>query len=64
MLATRFGAHALELVLRGEFGKMVAFRPPDVTSVPLERVVGRIRTVPLDFDVVRAARCLNISLGG
>ena len=63
MLATRFGAHAVELVRRRQFGSMVSFRPPDVTHVPLERVVGRTRTIPLDFDVIRAARALNISLG-
>jgi 6-phosphofructokinase 1 len=63
MLATRFGAHAMELVHREKFGHMVAFRPPDIVEVPLEKIVGRIRTVPLDFDVVRAARALNVSLG-
>ena len=62
-LATRFGAHAFELVRRRQFGCMVSFRPPDVTDVPLERVVGRTRTIPLDFDALRAARALNISLG-
>ena len=63
MLATRFGAHAMELVVQGKFGTMVAFHPPNVVDVPLERVVGRMRTVPLDFDVVRAARAMNITLG-
>ena len=63
MLATRFGAHAVELVLQGKFGTMVAFHPPDIVDVPLERVVGRMRTVPVDFDVVRAARSLRISMG-
>jgi hypothetical protein len=42
---------------------MVAYAPPDVVEVPLERVIGRTRTVPLDFDGLRAARALNISLG-
>jgi 6-phosphofructokinase 1 len=63
MLATRFGAHAMELVHQRKFGTMVAFHPPDIVDVPLERVVGRIRTVPVNFDVVRAARAMNISLG-
>ena len=63
MLATRFGAHATELVLQGKFGTMVAFHPPDIVEVPLERIVGRVRNVPLDFDVIRAARAMNISLG-
>jgi phosphofructokinase-like protein len=63
MLATRFGAHAVELIIRRKFGSMVAFHPPNIEDVPLERVVGRTRTVPLDFDVIRAARAMNISLG-
>ena len=63
MLATRFGAHAMELTLRQKFGTMVAFHPPDIVDVPLERVVGRQRTIPPDFDVLRAARAMNISLG-
>jgi 6-phosphofructokinase 1 len=63
VLATRFGARAVELVMEGRFGQMVAFHPPDIVAVPLERVVGRTRNVPTDFDVVRAARALGISLG-
>jgi 6-phosphofructokinase 1 len=63
VLATRFGARAVELLMAGQFGQMVAFHPPDIVSVPLERVVGRTRNVPLDFDAVRAARAMGISLG-
>ena len=63
MLATRFGARAVELLRAGEFGNMVAYRPPDIVAVPLEKIVGRTRNVPLDFDVIRAARAMGISLG-
>ena len=63
MLATRFGARAVELILNGEFGHMVAFHPPEIVAVPLEKIVGRTRHVPLDFDVVRTARAMGISLG-
>src|SRR5687767_12028593 len=63
ILATRFGARAVELLMEGQFGHMVAFHPPDIVSVPLERIVGRTRNVPLDFDVVRTARAMGISLG-
>jgi len=63
MLATRFGAYAVELVMQENYGTMVAFRPPDIIGVPLERIVGRTRTIPPDFDVVRSARAMNISLG-
>ena len=65
ILATRFGARAVELLMEGQFGTMVAFHPPDIVAVPLEKVVGRTRNVPLDFDVVRTARAMGLrsSLG-
>jgi 6-phosphofructokinase 1 len=63
ILATRFGARAVELLLAGEFGTMVAFHPPDIVAVPLEKIVGRTRNVPIDFDVVRTARAMGICLG-
>jgi ATP-dependent phosphofructokinase / diphosphate-dependent phosphofructokinase len=63
MLATRFGARAVELLLDAQFGTMVAFHPPEIVAVPLEKVVGRTRNVPVDFDVVRAARAMGITLG-
>ena len=63
VLATRFGGKAVELVMAGEFGRMVANRPPDIVSVPLEEVVGRTKRVPPSFDLVRTARALGISFG-
>ncbi len=63
LLATRFGARAVELVMERRFGHMVAFHPPDIVAVPLESVVGRTRNVAPDFDVVRTARAMGISLG-
>jgi ATP-dependent phosphofructokinase / diphosphate-dependent phosphofructokinase len=63
LLATRFGARAFELLHERKFGQMVAFDPPDIVAVPLEKIVGRTRNVPLDFDVIRAARAMGISLG-
>jgi phosphofructokinase-like protein len=63
LLATRFGARAFELLLEGKFGHMVAFHPPDIVAVPLDKIVGRQRLVPVDFDVIRTARALGIALG-
>ena len=45
-LATRFGGKAVQLLLDGEFDKMVAFAPPDIVGVPLADVCGRTRNVP------------------
>jgi 6-phosphofructokinase 1 len=63
MLATRFGAAAMRLVEANVFGKMVAFKPPDIVPVPLAAVVGGIKNVPLDSDILQTARALGISLG-
>jgi ATP-dependent phosphofructokinase / diphosphate-dependent phosphofructokinase len=62
-LATRFGGKAVELILKGQFGKMVANHPPDLVPVPLGEVVGRIKTVPLDYDLLTTARALGVSFG-
>ena len=62
-LATRFGGKAVELVLRGQFGKMVANHPPELVPVPLGEVVGRIKQVPLDYDLLQTARMMGVSFG-
>ncbi|MBW3535286.1 MAG: ATP-dependent 6-phosphofructokinase [Gemmatimonadetes bacterium] len=63
ILALRFGAAAMELVEKGDWGCMVALDPPHVLSVPLEEAVARLKTVPVDGDVMCTARALGISFG-
>ena len=63
VLATRFGGKAVELVTRGMFGRMVANHPPDLVPVPLGEVVGKTKTVPLDYDLVTTACALGVSFG-
>jgi 6-phosphofructokinase 1 len=62
-LATRFGGKAVELLQRGVFGRMVANNPPDIVHVPLADVVGRTKTVPLDYDLLHTARAIGVSFG-
>ena len=62
-LATRFGGKAVELLLRGVFGKMVANHPPDIVPIPLGEVVGKTKLVPLDYDLILTARALGVSFG-
>jgi 6-phosphofructokinase 1 len=62
-LATRFGGKAVELVLRGDFGTMVAFAPPAIVSRRLDEVVGRTKTVPMDFDLLGTAKALGVTFG-
>jgi ATP-dependent phosphofructokinase / diphosphate-dependent phosphofructokinase len=63
VLATRFGGKAVELILRGEFGTMVASHPPDIVARRLDEVVGKTRTVPMDFDLLLTAKALGVTFG-
>jgi 6-phosphofructokinase 1 len=62
-LATRFGGKAVELLIKGQYGKMVANHPPDLVPVPLGEIVGKTKTVPLDYDLLETARALGVSFG-
>ena len=63
LLATRFGIRAMELVADHQFGTVVSWRPPEICTVPLERVVGRMKLVRPACDTIRAARGVGISFG-
>jgi 6-phosphofructokinase 1 len=63
LLSLRFGAAAVNLIRDGSHGCMVALDPPNVLAVPLGQAISRIKTVPLDSDVVHTARALGICLG-
>jgi 6-phosphofructokinase 1 len=53
VLATRLGVHAVELALRGEFGRMVALKGTEIGSVPLEEIADIHR--PVDEHIFRTA---------
>ena len=63
VLATRFGGKAVELIKRGEFGTMVAFAPPDIVARRLDEVVGKTKTVPMDFDLLLTGKALGVTFG-
>lgn len=63
LLSLRFGAAAIRGLASGCQGCMVALDPPDVRYVPLSRATRRIKTVPLDSDLMHTARELGICFG-
>ncbi|MBL8133727.1 MAG: 6-phosphofructokinase [Anaerolineae bacterium] len=63
LLATRLGAACARYINEGIFGVMVAARGDSTEPVPLEEVVGKRKTVPLDHPWIETARNLGINLG-
>jgi len=63
VLASQFGIKAFEMVLEKDFGKMVAFRQPNVIAVPFLEAISRYNYVNVDSYLINTARGLGISLG-
>lgn len=63
LLATRLGTACAKLIHQGVYGVMVAARGEGTQPVPLEKVAGKRKTVPLDHPWIQSARCVGTSLG-
>lgn len=63
LLATRLGTACAALINEGVYGIMVAARGDSTESVPLEQVVGKRKTVPLDHPWIESARYVGTCLG-
>jgi 6-phosphofructokinase 1 len=63
ILATRYGVGAVDLIARGEFGRMVCLRGTHIESVPLSEALGTPHFVDPQSDRVLAARAVGISFG-
>jgi 6-phosphofructokinase 1 len=63
VLSTRLGVAAVELIARGEFGRMVCLHCAAIESTPIEKAIGAVRTVDPQGELVRTARAIGISFG-
>jgi len=63
VLASQFGVNAFEMVLKKEYGRMVAYHHPHITSVALSEAISRPNFVNPDSDLVKTARGIGISFG-
>ncbi|MBX7149592.1 ATP-dependent 6-phosphofructokinase [bacterium] len=63
LLATRFGAAAVDLVAQEKFGYMVAYQQDNIVPVKIADAIQRYRTIAPDHNLVKTARALGISLG-
>ncbi len=63
ILATSFGHSALELLVKGVKNRLVVLKNNKLSSVPLSQVAGRIRNVPKNHSLIKAARAVNTCFG-
>ena len=62
-LATNFGHTAVELLMKGLKNHLVVLKDGRFSSISLGRVAGRIRTVPRNHPLLRAALAVGTSFG-
>lgn len=63
LLATRYGAAAVELVAQKKFGEMVSYQPPSISSVPLEKAISALKFVEPEGELVKMAEAMGVSFG-
>jgi 6-phosphofructokinase 1 len=63
ILASAFGVHAVDLIAKGKFDRMVAWKNRHVVDVPIQDAIDQFQNVDTEGAMVRTARGLGISLG-
>ena len=63
VLCTRYGVAAVEACIKRHFNVMVALRNDSIIEVPLAEAGSGERFVPLDSEIIKAARYIGISFG-
>jgi 6-phosphofructokinase 1 len=63
ILATQFGTAAAEFIAKKEFGILVGMKDNKIVGIPLDKVEGKVKNIPEDFDLIQTARQEGISFG-
>jgi 6-phosphofructokinase 1 len=63
LLATRFGAYAVNLIAKENYGRMVVKKGEKIKSIPLADVAGKTRLVPKKHALIKKAKGLDVCLG-
>jgi 6-phosphofructokinase 1 len=63
ILASRYGVAAVEAIDQGETGCMMALKQNRIVRLTIEQLTGQPYTIPLDNDVIQAAKSIGISFG-
>jgi 6-phosphofructokinase 1 len=63
VLATMFGHHAIDLLMKGAKGQLVVMSGGKLGAVPIESVAGKQRTIGADEPLLATARAVGTSFG-
>jgi 6-phosphofructokinase 1 len=63
LLATQLGTAAVDLLKKDEYGVMVGLQGNRCVAVPLKKVAGNLKRVPLDHHWIRSARLVGTAFG-
>jgi len=63
VLATSLGTAAVELLAKGNYGRMVALAGNDIDSVDLSVPEGKVKSVPADHYMIETARAVGTCMG-
>lgn len=63
VFASRLGAEAGKLIMKGEYGFMVGYKDREIVKVPLADVAGKLKYLSPDASIIQEAKMLGISFG-
>ena len=63
ILATNFGALAVQLCAEEKFGMMVALQGAQYVGLPIQTCIAKLKTVPREHRWVQAAKAVGVSFG-
>jgi len=63
VLATSLGTAAVELLAKGNYGRMVALNGTEIDSVDLSIPEGKVKSVPLDHYMIDTAKAVGTCIG-
>ena len=63
LIASAFGVHAVDLIAKNIFNRVVVWQNRNVTDVDLNKIAGRSKTVRIKDPLVKVAKALGIYVG-
>ncbi|MEK6553177.1 MAG: 6-phosphofructokinase, partial [Bacteroidota bacterium] len=63
ILSTKFGTNAIQLVIKRQFGRMVALKGSEITSVRIIDAISHQKLVKRKDQAVLAASAVGVSFG-